>query len=291
MNSDIQKITSDKVVPYSKKIEDESKNERSFPIGVFDSGVGGLSVLSQIMRLLPHEDIIYLADTARVPYGGRPKDEIIEINKEILDYFMKAKVKAVVMACGTSSSVAYPVLKDNYKFPIISLIRPGATAALDKTQNQKIGVIATLATINSKAYENTIHELRDSAYVASSPCPLFVPMIEGGFIESDETRKVATEYLRPLLKDGIDTLILGCTHYPHLIKILSSIAGPNVALVDPSEYAAEELKLILTKHKLMNNMNHKAKYDYLVTGKVEQFLDLGNKLFSRSITSAKQVKL
>ncbi|MBI5701811.1 glutamate racemase [Candidatus Saganbacteria bacterium] len=291
MNSDIQKIKSDKVVSYSKKIEDGSKSEKASPIGVFDSGVGGLSVLSQITRLLPHEDIIYIADTARVPYGGRPDDEIIKINREILDHFEKAKVKAVVMACGTSSSIAYPVLKEKYKFPIISLIRPGAKAALDKTHNQKIGVIATLATINSKAYEGTIHELKDTAKVLSSPCPLFVPMIEGGFIETDETRKIAVEYLKPLLKEGIDTLILGCTHYPHLVKVLSSIAGPNVALVDPSEYAANELMEVLGKHQLLNSKNHKAKYSYLVTGKVEQFLELGNKLFSRPIASAKQIKL
>ena len=288
--SNIGKMFPEKIGKSAKKPKPQ-KEPLASPIGVFDSGVGGLTVLSQIMLQLPHEDIIYLADTARVPYGSKSPDEIIEINIKILNYFEKQGVKMVVMACGTSSSIAYPVLKDNYRFPIVSLINPGARAALSATRNKKIGLIATLGTIQSGAYESEIKKINPDVEVFSEPCPLFVPLIEGGFVEADETRKVAKEYLKPLLKAGIDTLILGCTHYPHLIKVLREITGSKIAFVDPAESAVAEAKDILAQHRIANGLKHKAEYKYLVTGPVGQFEEIGGKLFGRLITNARQVEI
>lgn len=261
------------------------------PLGVFDSGVGGLTVLAECMKQLPHEDIIYLADTNRVPYGGRPPQEIIKINQEILDYFLEREVKMVIMACGTSSSIAYPVLKDKYKIPIVALIEPGSRAALAATRNLKIGVIATQGTIESGAYQNTIKHLKKEAEVYAMACPLFVPLIEGGFIEAEETRKVAREYLKPLLEAGIDTLILGCTHYPHISKILQEIAGENVVLINPAEEAVSDAKKILKKAGNLNPAGAEAKYEFVVTGSSVQFQDLGSRLLGRPIVGAKFIKL
>jgi glutamate racemase len=268
------------------------KKERGiYPVGIFDSGVGGLTVLRQFMKHLPQEDVIYLADTARVPYGGRPPEEIIEINKGILDYFEEQKVKMVIMACGTSSSIAYPVYKDKYDYPIVSLIAPGAQAAVASTRNNKIGIIATLGTVKSRAYQTMIHEMRMEAEVTSEACPLFVPLIEGGFIQSDETRKVAREYLKPLIKAQVDTIILGCTHYPHLSEVIREIAGQNVVLVDPADDSVMMAKGILEKLGMLNEKGRKGKISYVVTGPVAQFEELGSRLLGKPIAGAKQIRL
>lgn len=267
------------------------KGQNEQQIGLFDSGVGGLTVLSEVMDIMPHEDVLYLGDTAHVPYGGRPASEIIDLNKKILDYFELQDVKMVIMACGTSSSVAFPVYKGKYSFPIVALINPGSYAAVKATRNHKIGLIATIGTVNSKAYQETIASIDPKAQVYAEACPLFVPLIEGGFIEAQETRKVAREYLKPLIKQGIDTLILGCTHYPHLSRIFREITGPSVAFVDPAESAALEAKNILARLNLLNEKGHKGSYSYVVTGNTTQFEELGSKLLGRPIVSTKQVKI
>ena len=263
----------------------------SSPIGVFDSGVGGLTVLAQIMQKLPNEDILYLADTARVPYGGRSPQEIIKINHEILPFLIKNESKLVIMACGTSSSIAYPVVKDEYPVHIINLIDPGSRAAVEASKSGRIGIIATAATVNSRAYQTKIKELNKEAEVHAVGCPLFVPLIEGGFIETDETKKVAREYLNSLLKENIDTLILGCTHYPHLAKVLQAIVGPKVTLVDPAEEAVEDAKKMLKKAGTLKTKLMPAKYKYYVTGSPIQFQDLGSRLLGKPIIAAKQVTL
>lgn len=268
---------------------EEKKFTPSSPIGIFDSGVGGLTVLKEIMRQLPHEDVVYLADTGRVPYGGRPPEEIIKINEEIIPYLIDYGAKLIIMACGTSSSIAYPVVKDKYKVHIIGLIEPGSRAAVDATRSGVIGLIATAATVNSHAYENAICALKKDARVVAHACPLFVPLIEGGFIEAEETKRVAKEYLRPLLKENIDTLVLGCTHYPHLIKILKERTGPDVVFVDPAEEAVADAKKLLQKAGTMKSKTSAPKYEYLVTGSVIQFQDLGSRLLGKPITNAKHV--
>jgi len=262
----------------------------SSPIGVFDSGVGGLTVLRQLMHKLPHEDILYLADTARIPYGGRPPEEIIKINQEIIPFLIKHGAKMIVIACGTSSAIAYPILKDQYPIQMISLIEPGSRAAVDATRSGTIGLIATVGTVNSHAYQHKIKELKKEVVVHAAGCPLFVPLIEGGFIEAEETRRVAREYLKPLLKEKIDTLILGCTHYPHLYQLLQQLTGPNVTLIDPAEEAVNDAKKLL---KGAGNLRPavQAKYEFMVTGSVMQFEELGSRLLGRPIIGARQVKL
>ncbi|MFC1568242.1 glutamate racemase [Candidatus Margulisiibacteriota bacterium] len=267
------------------------KTTPSSPIGVFDSGVGGLTVLAQLIKKLPHEDVIYLADTARVPFGGRPPQEIIKINHEIIPFLIKQEAKLIIMACGTSSSIAYPVVKDEYAVEIIGLIEPGARAAVAASRSGNIGLIATAGTVNSHAYQKKIKELNKDATVHAAGCPLFVPLIEGGFIESEETKRVAKEYLKPLLKEKIDTLILGCTHYPHLARAISSIVGPDVVLVDPAEEAVADTKKLLKKAGTLKTQAIPAKYEYLVTGSAIQFQDLGSRLLGKPLPAARQVVL
>ena len=275
----------EKVVSRAGEKPKEEKTAPSSPIGIFDSGVGGLTVLREIMRRLPGEDVVYLADTARVPYGGRPPEEIIKFNREIIPFLIDYGAKLILMACGTSSAIAYPVVKDAYKVHIIGLIEPGSRAAVAATRSNRIGLIATVGTVNSGAYQNTLRSLKKDVKVFAQPCPLFVPLIEGGFIEAEETRKVAKEYLKPLLKENIDTLILGCTHYPHLTNVLRERTGPDVVFIDPAEAAVADAK------KLLQKKTAAPKYEYLVTGSLLQFQDLGSRLLGRPITHAKQVKL
>jgi glutamate racemase len=263
----------------------------SSPIGMFDSGVGGLTVFSHVTKLLPNESIIYLADTARVPYGGRSPGEIIKINKEILGYFVGLGVKMVIMACGTSSSIAYPVLKDKYKVPIVGLIDDGAKMAVSATKNKKIGVIATAGTINSLAFQHTIKQLNKDIEVFGVACPLLVPLIEGGFASSDETIKVLKEYLKPLISAKIDTLILGCTHYPHLIKPIRSILGPTVTLINPAEETAKTARDILAKLKLISAAGEPHKHRFLVTGSASSFKELVLKLLGKSIPGVEEITI
>jgi len=243
------------------------------------------------MRQLPNEDVVYLADTARVPYGGRPSEEIIKINNEIIAFLIDYGAKLIIMACGTSSAIAYPVVKDKYKVHIIGLIGPGARAAVAATHSGIIGLIATVGTVNSNAYQKTLLSLKKDVKVADQACPLFVPLVEGGFIEADETKRVAKEYLKPLLKENIDTLILGCTHYPHLVKILRERTGPNVVFIDPAEEAVSDAKKLLKKAGTLKSKTSPPKYEYFVTGSVVQFQDLGSRLLGKPITHAKQVHL
>lgn len=270
---------------------EEKKVIPSSPLGVFDSGVGGLTVLKEITRQLPNEDVIYLADTARVPYGGRSPEEIVKINEEIIPFLIDEGAKLIVIACGTSSAIAYPLLKDKYKVRLVGMIEPGSRAALARSRTGRIGVIATVGTINSQAYQKTLEALNKDVQVFGQPCPLFVPLIEGGFVDAEETRRVAKEYLKPLLKEKIDTLILGCTHYPHLLKILQERAGAGVTIIDPAEEVVRDIKTLLHKAGTTKSHGNPPRYEYLVTGSVGNFQDLGSRLLGKPITHAKQVKI
>lgn len=263
----------------------------SSPIGIFDSGVGGITVLQEVMRQLPEEDVIYLADTARIPYGGRPPEEIIKINEEIIPFLIDQGAKLIIMACGTSSSIAYPLLKDKYKVHLIGLIEPGAKAAATATRSGIIGVIATVGTVNSHSFQKAIKNLRPEVTVLEQACPLFVPLIEGGFLEAEETKRVAKEYLKPLLKEKIDTLILGCTHYPHLTKILKERTGPEVTFINPAEQAVAEAKNLMLKAGSLKSKLTPATYEFLVTGSPLQFQELGSRLLGKPIKHVKSVKL
>ncbi len=281
----------EKIAPRAAGRADEKKIVPASPLGVFDSGVGGLTVLSELMRQLPHEDAIYLADTARVPYGGRSPEEILKINEAIVPFLIDQGAKLIVIACGTSSAIAYPVLKDRYKVRMIGMIEPGARAALAASRTGRIGVIATVGTINSQAYQEAIRSQKKEAAVFAEPCPLFVPLIEGGFVDAAETRRVAREYLKPLLMEKIDTLVLGCTHYPHLARTLHELAGPEVALVDPAAEVVSEVKKLLHQAGTLKSQAAPARYEYLVTGSLPQFQDLGSRLLGRPVSHAKHVEI
>jgi glutamate racemase len=215
-------------------------------IGVFDSGVGGLTVLRQIYHQLPQESVLYFADTARLPYGTRSPAEILQFVREILTWMQQQQVKMVIMACNTSSALALEIVQSEFDFPIMGVILPGARAAVQ--QGDRIGVIATPATTASNAYKQAIQEVNPAVQVWQVGCPEFVPLIEQNRLAEPHTRRIAREYLTPLVEAEIDTLIYGCTHYPHLEPVLRTILSPRVKLVDPAVYAvaaaAKDLDLL-----------------------------------------------
>ncbi|MDJ0845442.1 MAG: glutamate racemase [Crocosphaera sp.] len=216
------------------------------PIGVFDSGVGGLTVLRELYRQLPQESILYFADTARLPYGDRSGTEILQFVREILAWMTQQNVKMVIMACNTSSALALEAVRQEFDFPILGVILPGAKAAVK--QGKRIGVISTPATAKSQAYRQAIQEINPDAQVWQVGCPKFVPLIEENRIWDVYTRQVAQEYLAPLLAHNIDTLVYGCTHYRHLEAVIKTIVPPTVKLIDPASYvvqaATKELELM-----------------------------------------------
>lgn len=289
--SQVRHVVSGKVTHRISEISERPFASESSPIAMFDSGVGGLTVFEKVTKLLPRESVIYLADTARVPYGGRSNSEIIKINKEILDFLAGLGVKLVIIACGTSSSIAYPVLKDRYKIPMVSMIEGGARMAVAATKNNKVGVIATVGTINSLSYQKAIKGLNKEIEVLGVACPLLVPLIEGGFAASEETKKVLKEYLKPLRGAKIDTLVLGCTHYPHLARTIKEIMGASVTLIDPADEAARTARDILTRGKMTNTEKAPPKHRFLVTGSASGFKDLGSILLGHPIAAAEEISV
>jgi glutamate racemase len=247
------------------------RNSQSHKIGVFDSGVGGLTVLRQIYRKLPHESIIYFGDTERLPYGSRSPQEILQFVREILTWMEMQQVKMVIMACNTSSALALELVRSEFDFPILGLILPGARAAVRK--GKRIGVIATPATAASNAYHYAISEINPDRQVWQVGCPEFVPLIEQNRIDDSYTKEIAKEYLRPLIQEKIDTLIYGCTHYPHLETILREILPPSVNYIDPAKYLVAAAEQELEALGLKNN-NPALPTRFCVTGSPEQFSKL-----------------
>ena len=225
--------------------------QRELPIGIFDSGIGGLTVVRQIHRVLPHEDLVYLGDTARVPYGTKSPDTVVRFACEDTQFLVRQNVKAVVAACNTVSAWALPTLERRFDVPIFGVIIPGAQAALKKTRNGRIGIIGTATTVRSEAYSRAILGRDNAARVFARACPLLVPLVEEGWTRERVTRTILRAYLSPLLRRGIDTLVLGCTHYPLLKKVIRAVAGRDVALVDSAESCAEFLSERLRKTNLL----------------------------------------
>jgi glutamate racemase len=220
------------------------------PLGVFDSGIGGLTVARALFERLPAESVIYFGDTARVPYGPKSPDTVRRYSAEILAHLLQRGVKAVVVACNTITAQALDHLKALSPVPVVGVIEPGARAAVAATQTGKIGVIGTAGTIASGAYARAIHALRADAAVHSHACPLFVPLVEEGWFDHPATELVAREYLEPLRKAGVDVLVLGCTHYPLLKPLLARVMGPGVTLIDSAEETAKEVTRELTARGL-----------------------------------------
>lgn len=221
------------------------------PIGVFDSGVGGLTVAREIMRQIPGERIIYFGDTARVPYGSKSKDTIIGFSRQIAKFLRTKEVKAIVIACNTASAFALETLSQENDIPVIGVVKPGAKVAAETTKNGKIGVIGTIGTVNSKIYNEYIRRINPEIRVFSKACPLFVPLVEEGWLYDSITVEVADRYFSELKGYGIDTLVLGCTHYPLIRHTLQKVIGEDVTLVNPAYETAVSLRKVLKEKELL----------------------------------------
>jgi glutamate racemase len=259
------------------------------PIGVFDSGIGGLTVAKAIMEELPNESIVYFGDTARVPYGTKSKSTIVRFSLENVEFLLKLNVKCIVIACNTASSWALPTLRRYFKVPLIGVIRPGARAAVQRTRNRRVGVIGTDATIKSRAYELEIKRLDSSISVFSQSCPLFVPIVESGGLNGSISSQIAEVYLQPLKKQRIDTLILGCTHYPLLSPLIQQAIGPETRLVDSAIQTASEVKGLLAWNEWMANTKAKTQHKFFVTDETDYFVRVGEKFLGKQIRSVERV--
>ncbi|HKQ38602.1 MAG TPA: glutamate racemase [Verrucomicrobiae bacterium] len=253
------------------------------PIGIFDSGAGGLTVAREIHRVLPAEDLIYLGDTARVPYGTKSPSTVVRFACEDTQFLVQQNVKAVVVACNTCSAWALPMLEKRFRVPIFGVITPGVHTALRQTKNGRIGIIGTSATIRSKAYSTAVTARSDSAKVFARACPLLVPLVEEGWINHPITREVLREYLGPLMLQRIDTLILGCTHYPLLKSAIRRVVGRKIALVDSAEACARFVRDRLEKLKLLSTRKRAGVIQPFVTDETDRF-DAVAKRFLKSPT-------
>jgi glutamate racemase len=244
----------------------------SRPIGVFDSGIGGLTVAKALLDLLPNEQILYLGDTARVPYGGKSAETVQRYSLELADMLLRENAKAIVVACNTVSSVAIPRLRKHVDVPVIGVIEPGAGAAVAATHNRHVGVIGTRATIRSGAYERALCALDGDLRVTSRACPLLVPLIEEGMLDDAVTDQVIARYLEPMLGDGIDTLVLGCTHYPLLAPAIARSLGKSVCLVDSAVNCARAVQELLDRQSLRAPDGNHGRLEVSLTDAPDTFL-------------------
>lgn len=264
----------------------------TLPIGIFDSGVGGLTVLRAVRDRLPHESVIYLGDTARVPYGTKSPATIERYAVEDASFLVEKGVKMLLVACNTASAMARERLRAEFQIPLLSVLGPGARMAARVTRNGRIGVIATEATIESGAYARAIEDASGDKQVEifARACPLFVPLVEEGETDSAITRLVAEQYLAPLRAQEIDTLVLGCTHYPLLKPLLQELAGPQIQLVDSAVAMADQTAQVLTEIGLANPQRHLPNYEYYVTDIPLRFQTIGERFLGRSLANLQQVK-
>ena len=258
------------------------------PIGIFDSGVGGLTVVSQIQKILPEEDVIYFGDTARVPYGTKSRETVTKFSVENVEFLMEKDVKLVVVACNTASSLSLAFLKRCFRVPIVGVIEPGAKGAVSSTRNNRVGVIGTNATVSSGAYEKAIRKINPRISVVAESCPLFVPLVENGWLNKPVTREVASIYLAPLKASKVDTLIMGCTHYPLLKEVIQDVMGRNVFLVDSAKEVAKEARMILDSTGLLNGPRRKGKHSFFVSDEPSRFVRMAERFLKRKISCTKR---
>lgn len=260
-------------------------------IGIFDSGVGGLTVLRELIRTLPQEDTIYFGDTARVPYGTKSPDTVIRYAQEIASFLMTRDIKLLVVACNTASAVALPTLRRQLPIPVVGVIEPGARRAVEVTRSGVVGVIGTAGTIRSSAYTRAIKRLNPAVSVLARPCPLFVPLAEEGWTDNDIARLTAHQYLDELREAGVDSLVLGCTHYPLLKKIIADTMGSGVALVDSAEETARTVAAILQDKKMLRPPAEQGNHHYYVTDVPAGFIRVGNRFLGNKLEDVYQVSL
>lgn len=263
------------------------------PVGVFDSGVGGLTVVREIMRQLPEEELVYFGDTARVPYGSKSKETIIRFSRQIIRFLKTRHVKAIVIACNTASAQALEVLEKEVDIPVIGVIIPGARAAVQESQSKKIGVVGTEGTIRSKVYTEIIRGMEPEASVIGKPCPLFVPLVEEGFAKHKVTDEIIDFYLSEMKATDIDTMILGCTHYPLLRSKIRTYFGADIHIVNPAYETAMDLKELLGKHHIVNQrepgvpVNH----EFYVSDAAEKFKEFANSILPSDVDMIKQINI
>lgn len=267
--------------------------DRNSPIGVFDSGVGGLTVAREIMRQIPDERIIYFGDTARLPYGTKSSDTIIRYTRQNIRFLMAQDVKAIVIACNTATAFALETVEKELDIPIIGVIHAGAKTAIDSTQNGKIGIIGTEGTIRSGVYTRVMKEMKEDIEVIGKACPLLVPLVEEGLLHDSVTDEIASRYLSELKGKFIDTLVLGCTHYPLLRSTVGRLMGPEVNLVNPAYETALELKQILGDNQLLCEIKDQSqeKYCFYVSDLAEKFTNFAASILPGQVKETKQINI
>ncbi|MBD3179544.1 MAG: glutamate racemase [Candidatus Latescibacteria bacterium] len=261
------------------------------PIGVFDSGIGGLTVVRALMERLPDEDLVYFGDSARVPYGTKRPETVRRFCRENLEFLKSKDVKLIVFACNTASALALPVLKTEEALPMTGVILPGARSAAAATRNKKVAVIGTTATIRSKAYEEAIRDLNSDIEILSTPCPLFVSLAEEGWTDNEVARLSAERYLKPVIEFGADTLVLGCTHYPLLKGVISSVMGPDVRLVDSATEVALEVERTLARTGMRRDASAGGGIKVYMSDLPYRFRETGERFLSRSIGDIEKVQM
>lgn len=268
-------------------------NKNAAPVGVFDSGVGGLTVAREIMRQLPNENLVYFGDTARVPYGSKSRDNIIRYSRQIIHFLKTKGVKAIVIACNTASALALDVVREESDIPIIGVVEPGARAALQITQTKKIGVIGTEATVQSAMYGKIIKGLDPTVSVIGKACPLFVPLVEEGFAKHKVTEEIIDYYLASMKESDIDSLILGCTHYPLLRSRIRAYLGDKIQLVNPAYETAMDLKYILKESGMENagKEGEHATYSFYVSDAADKFKQFANPILPYDIETTQQINI
>ena len=261
------------------------------PIGVFDSGLGGLTVLTSLEKILPNESFIYFGDTANVPYGNKSVNTVIRYSRDIMEFFLMHNTKAVVIACNTASAVAYQKLRNSYDIPLFDVVSPSVIHANNISNNRKIGVIGTQGTIFSRAYTRSFADLKSDCYIAEIACPLFVPIIEEGWSDIAVARAVARIYLDPLKKAEMDTLILGCTHYPIMAKTIQGAVESHVRLVYSGETVGNKLSAYLDKNNCKNDSGSLGESQFYVTDFPQKFDELGSRFLKRKMEHVEHVSL
>lgn len=261
------------------------------PIGVFDSGVGGLTVAREITRQLPNESIVYFGDTARVPYGSKSKNTIIRYSRQIVHFLRTKDVKAIVVACNTASAFALDTIEKELDIPVIGVVKPGAIAAIETTKNKRIGIIGTEGTIKSKLYTEYIRSIDPEIIVIGKACPLFCPLVEEGMLHDEVTDEIARRYLDELKEQNIDSLILGCTHYPLLRSTIGKIMGSDVNLVNPAYETAISLGELLTQHGIRADINANPTCDFYVSDAADRFESFADSIMPFDVDEANQINI
>ncbi len=261
------------------------------PIGVFDSGIGGLTVVAEIMRQLPSEEIVYFGDTARLPYGPKSNETVTQFAVQDTQFLLSHDVKMVVVACNTASSVAANQLKQSFDLPVIGVIAPGALAAVSASLTGHVGVIGTEGTITSHAYERAIHRIDPEIEVIEKSCPLFVPLAEEGWTDREVTLVIAHEYLTPLRDAGVDVVVLGCTHYPILKQTIGKVFGPSVTLIDSAEETARDVSQVLTELSLANTTGREPRHRFFVSDVPHRFQEQAERFLGGSLPEVELVTI